>query len=70
VSVRVTVDGSGTVVGDALVDPGPSRYFARVAMRAARKWKFARTGDHVTRHWVVRFEFSRAGTMAHAVATS
>jgi TonB family protein len=70
VAVRVTVDGSGTVVSHTLVDPGPSRYFARVAMRAARKWKFARTSDRVPRRWLVRFEFSRSGTTAHAVATS
>lgn len=70
VAVRVTVDGSGTVISDTIVDPGPSRYFARVATRAARKWKFARTGDRTTRRWLVRFEFSRSGTIAHAVAMS
>ena len=67
VTVRVTVDKSGTVISDVLENPGPSKYFARVAGAAASKWKFAPAADgHASRQWLVRFEFSRDGTKAHA----
>jgi TonB family protein len=68
VTVRVTVDKSGTVISDVLENPGPSKYFARVAGEAASKWKFVPAADgHASRQWLVRFEFSRDGTKAHAV---
>lgn len=68
VLVRVTVDPSGTVVSDVLENPGPSKYFARVAGQAASKWKFAPADHQASRQWLVRFEFSRDGTKAQAVA--
>jgi TonB family protein len=68
VTVRVTVDKSGTVISDVLENPGPSKYFSRVAGQAASKWKFVPAADgHASRQWLVRFEFSRDGTKAHAV---
>jgi len=67
VTVRVTVDPSGTVVSDVLENPGPSKYFARLAGQAASKWKFAPADHQGTRQWLVRFEFSRDGTKAQAV---
>jgi TonB family protein len=68
VTVRVTVDKSGTVISDVLENPGPSKYFARLAGQAASKWKFApAAAGHAPRLWLVRFEFSRDGTKAHAV---
>jgi len=68
VTVRVTVDKSGTVISDVLENPGPSKYFARVAGAAASKWKFVPATDgHASRQWLVRFEFSRDGTKATAV---
>jgi TonB family protein len=68
VTVRVTVDKSGTVISDVLENPGPSKYFARVAGQAASKWKFVPAADgHASRQWLVRFEFSRDGTKAHAM---
>ena len=70
VGVRVTVDSSGNVINDTLADPGPSRYFARVASQAARKWKFAPSRDQAPRQWLVRFEFARSGVTAHAVQKS
>ncbi len=66
VGVRVTVDASGAVVNETLAEPGPSRYFARIASQAARKWKFTPSADNASRKWLVRFEFSRGGTTAHA----
>ena len=70
VGVRVTVDASGNVINDTFADPGPSRYFARVAAQAARKWKFAPSGDKAPRRWLVRFEFARSGVTAHAIEKS
>jgi TonB family protein len=70
VAVRVTVDASGAVINDTLADPGPSRYFARVASQAARKWKFSPEAGKASRIWLVRFEFSRSGTTAHATQKS
>jgi TonB family protein len=71
VTVRVTVDKSGTVISDVLENPGPSKYFARVAGQAASKWKFVPAADaHASRQWLVRFEFSRDGTKAHAQTKS
>lgn len=67
VTVRVTVDKSGAVVDEVLTEPGPSRYFARLATQAARKWKFAPADDLSARQWLVRFEFSREETTGHAV---
>ncbi len=66
VAVRVTVDGSGNVVDEALEHPGPSKYFARLAAAAARKWKFAPADNQRSRGWILWFEFTRNGTTGHA----
>ena len=66
VAVRVTVDRAGTVIGEAVEDPGSSRYFARVASGAARKWKFAPADNQDAREWLLRFEFTRDGTTGRA----
>jgi TonB family protein len=68
VAVRVSVDASGNVVGAALDNPGPSRYFARLASEAARKWRFTPADNTNTRQWLLRFEFARDGTTAHATS--
>jgi len=67
VAVRVIVDRSGDVVAAMLDNRGSSKYFARAAMDAARKWKFAEA-DQASRVWLLHFEFTRAGTTAHAAA--
>jgi TonB family protein len=66
VAVRVTVDRSGNVVDETLENPGPSRYFARLATKAARKWKFAPADNQDSRKWLLQFEFSRGGAAGHA----
>lgn len=66
VAVRVTVDSSGSVVDAVLERPGPSRYFDRLAIASARKWKFVRADSKDSRKWLLRFEFSRGGASAHA----
>jgi serine/threonine protein kinase len=68
IAVRVIVDRSGNVVAATLDDRRSSKYFARAAMDAARKWKFAQAADQASRVWLLHFEFTRAGTTAHAAA--
>jgi TonB family protein len=68
VAVRVLVDPSGSVVGEFLEAPGPSRYFARLAADAAGGWKFIPVERGGARVWLLKFEFSRAG--AHVQSTT
>ena len=67
VAVRVTVDRAGNVVAENLEVRGSSRYFARLATEAARKWKFAPADGPSAREWLVQFEFSRSGATGRAV---
>jgi TonB family protein len=67
VSVRVHVDESGNVGMAKLDSRGPSPYFAGLALKAARQWKFTpatSAGREGSSDWILRFEFSRAGTRA------
>ncbi len=61
VTVRVTVDRSGNVVDVAVKNPGPSKYFARIAADAARRWKFAPADSPPARARLLQFNFTRAG---------
>jgi len=70
VGVRVQVDASGNVVGESLDAAGPSAYFAKLAMSAAKGWKFTPAtagGQNVASEWVLRFEFAQDDTRAKAV---
>jgi hypothetical protein len=67
VAVRVTVDRAGNVVAENLDVRGSSRYFARLASDAARKWRFAPADNSSPREWLVQFEFSRNGVTGHSV---
>lgn len=62
VRVRVKVDAAGNVVQATLKEAGPSKYFAREAVDAARRWKFAPASGEDTREWTLLFVFSRART--------
>jgi hypothetical protein len=66
IAVRVNVDRSGNVVAAALDGHGSNRYFARIAVDAAKKWKFGPVTDQDPRPWLLHFEFTRAGTSADA----
>jgi TonB family protein len=59
VVVRATVNPSGDVI-DASLQPTGSRYLARLAMEAVRKWRFA--PGNGPQEWRVRFEITRAET--------
>jgi len=67
VSVRVHVEPGGNVSQADLDSPGPSKYFADLALQAARRWEF--TAPEVNGHsapsdWLIHFEFSQSGTQA------
>jgi len=68
IAVRVIVDRSGNVVAATVDNRGSSKYFARAAVDAAWKWKFAQAADQASRVWLLHFEFTRAGTTARAAA--
>ncbi len=65
VRIKVSVDASGNVENATFVSPGPSKYFSRQAMEAARQWKFAPAqvnGQAVPSAWFLQFGFRRSGT--------
>ena len=70
VRVKVEVDAAGNVAKATLESAGPSKYFSRVALEAARDWKFspAQAGEQpADREWKLQFAFSRARTDVSAV---
>jgi TonB family protein len=67
ITIRVIVDEDGTVVAATADEPGPSRYFARLATEAARKWTFAPTDSAEQRIMLVRFNLTRSGVTGRAI---
>jgi len=65
VRVKVKVDAAGNVAKATPESAGPSKYFSRVAMEAARDWKFSPA--EAGAEWKLQFAFSRARTEASAV---
>ena len=73
VSVRVHVDAAGNVSQAELEAPGPSRYFADLALKAAGKWVFGSPeleGKSVPSEWLIRFEFAQSGVLASPQQTA
>jgi TonB family protein len=71
VHVKVKVDATGKVTQATLKDAGPSKYFARVALEAAERWKFAPTqpqehdqDTNKVREWILSFVFTRSRSEA------
>jgi len=65
VTVRVEVDSSGKVTAATLKSPGPSKYFAGLALRAAQEWEFsppAVDGKPTASAWLLQFRFKRGAT--------
>ena len=65
VSVKVHVDPAGGVSAAEFDSPGPSQFFADLALQAARKWAFTPpevNGKSVASEWRLRFEFTQSGT--------
>jgi TonB family protein len=59
VKVNAIVDDSGNVTGVELASTGPSRYFANLALQAARDWKFSE--GQAERRWLLQFVFENTG---------
>jgi TonB family protein len=69
-AIRATVDAHGNVTDATLKSGGSSKYFTRVAMEAARKWKFkppVKDGQPVESAWLLHFKFRQSGTETAAV---
>jgi TonB family protein len=66
--VRVMIDQDGSVFAAVADRAGPSEYFERLAIEAARKWTFPPVEAPSRRVMQVRFDFSRDGTTGNAVA--
>jgi len=67
VTVRVDVDHAGRVEDAEIEAPGPSKYFAQLAVAAAQRWQFRPpkvAGQDAMSTWALRFEFTRAETTA------
>ncbi|HXE34577.1 MAG TPA: TonB family protein [Verrucomicrobiae bacterium] len=65
VSVKVHVDPAGGVSAAEFDSPGPSKFFADLALQAARKWAFTPpelNGKSVASEWRLRFEFTQSDT--------
>jgi outer membrane biosynthesis protein TonB len=79
VDVRVMVDTSGAVTNAELELGGPSqyfdkltpeqaqdKYFAKLALKAARGWKFAPGEEGGTRSWQIQFRYTNREASASA----
>jgi len=65
VNIRVAVDASGSVSKAELASPARSKYFANLALAAARRWKFGPpqvNGEATASEWILRFQFGRTST--------
>lgn len=67
VSVRVIVAQDGTVFAALTDAAGPSEYFERLAIDAAKQWTFPPADKAGQRLMLLRFAFTRDGTTASAV---
>jgi hypothetical protein len=65
--VRVIIDQDGAVIAASTDRNGPSRYFQRLAIDAAKQWTFPAADTPSHRLMQIRFDFSHDGTTAHAI---
>ena len=73
VRVRVAVDPAGEVSSAELDSAGPSKYFAKAALEAARRWRFKPIeikGEAVSSVWLLQFKFKRSGTEVNPIKVS
>jgi TonB family protein len=62
VNVKAMIDSSGNVTRVELASAGPSRYFANLALQAARDWKFSEGPGERMR--LLQFVFENSGVTA------
>lgn len=65
--IRVIVDQNGSVFAAVADRAGPSRYFERLAIEAAKRWTFTPADTPSRRLMQVRFDFSHDQTTGRAV---
>jgi TonB family protein len=73
VRVKLVVGETGNVRDVSFLLPGPSKYFARLAMQASRDWKFTPpqvNGQSVPSEWVLKFAFGRTATEVYPAQQS
>jgi eukaryotic-like serine/threonine-protein kinase len=73
VKIKVAVDHGGGVTNASILSDGRSRYFANLALEAARKWRFhpARAhGQPASSVWELHFVFRQDGTDITPVETA
>ena len=63
VRIRLAVDPPGNVSEARFTSPGPSKYFSRLSMDAAKQWQFTPANGSDSQ-WNVLFEFTRRGVEA------
>lgn len=64
INVRVHLSPDGSVSSAALDSPASSQFFADLAVKAARDWLFAPSGDTSA---LLRFDFTNTGSTAYVV---
>jgi len=72
-SVRVHVDAAGNVTDAELASSGPSKYFADLSVKAARRWVFTPPeidGRSVPSEWLIQFVFSQSDTKTTPTQTT
>lgn len=73
VRIRVTVDPRGDVSNATFASPGPSKYFAKVALQAAQHWRFKPAqvdGQAASSEWILQFQFTQTATEVTPVEAS
>lgn len=73
VKIRVTANAKGRVSAATFESAGPSRYFANLALQAARKWRFRSARVHgraVASVWILQFQFRNDATTVEPVEVS
>ena len=73
VTIRVAIDPGGNVSNATFESPGPSKYFANLALEAARRWKFKPAqvdSQAVSSVWMLRFQFGQTTTEVTPVELS
>ena len=73
VGIAVEVDAEGRVANATVDSPGPSRYFAKQALDAAKAWTFRAAqvdGRPVPSRWMLQFLFGQTGTTVNATETN
>ena len=64
--MRVIVEQDGSVFAALTETRGPSRYFERLAIDAAKKWTFPPAEGSAQRLMLVKFDFARDGVSAQS----